>query len=311
MDLDQSISLFSGGGGVPTPQRISERCQLRAGWLKEPRQRKVGVVLERRARVQGSEGRQLRARGTPSAVGELELCQRQVSRHPESPRAVGLRDQPPEAAPCREIPGCVGDEAGAQLRPRIGLLSQIRDESRLSGRISHHDRPPPPSIARQPRNRIELQEAVGQRVERREPPLRGRDPGKPPEGVCVLRVKSERPLKCLTRIDPGPAEEVSLCERDMGIAGPPFGVIGANGQDLPRALIRRRVVAAEKGSDCLEHPAMMLGQTITMPQRMIQRDLVPGAGLRPWPAGNTRGQTWCPARWRAERLPGPPRIVPP
>ena len=38
-----------------------------------------------------------------------------------------------------------------------------------------------------------------------------------------------------------------------------------------RALIRQRVIAAEKGSRCLDHPAMVLRQTITMPQGMIQR----------------------------------------
>ena len=133
-----------------------------------------------------------------------------MSRHSVSPRAVRFRDQPPEASPCRQIPGQPGDEAGARLRPRIGPLSQIRDESRLPGGISHHDRPQSLSIERHPRGRIELQEAVGQRVERREPPLRGRYREKPPNGVCVLRAKGERPFEPLTRIDPRPAEEGTL-----------------------------------------------------------------------------------------------------
>ena len=86
----------------------------------------------------------------------------------------------------------------------------------------------------------------------------------------------------------------------MGQLVPPFGVIGADGHDLPRALIRRRVVAAEKGSDHLEHPAMMLGQTITMPQRMIQPDLV----LR---GGRQNGQPVIREGKRGVELGGPPK----
>ena len=111
-----------------------------------------------------------------------------MSHHSVSPRAVRFRNQPPEAPPCRQIPGQPGDEAGARCGQRIGPHPKICDESCLSGGISHHDRPQSLNIAPHPRGPIELQEAVGYLVQRREPPLRGRYREKPPNGVRVSRV---------------------------------------------------------------------------------------------------------------------------
>ena len=83
----------------------------------------------------------------------------------------------------------------------------------------------------------------------------GRAPARTPSRASTQALPRRGPLRSVT----------------MGSRNHPSGSSGRTVTICLRALIRRRVVAAEKGGDCLDHPAMVLRQTITMPQRMIQR----------------------------------------